>query len=463
MKRLLFVAGATVVLGAPASGQARDTTVKLDAIAAVVGTTPITVYDVERRLGDSISMFIQRKAGVPDRTLQLAMARSALNDLVDEEVMLVKAKEANIEVSDAEVQGYIDALMKDNAARFPSQSAFRQALLEAGYGTPEDYRRSMTALYRRNMTIDAFVKHLRNERKIPSVVIPESQVQAEYKRLIAAGDPRFTKRAYTVGWRQMVISPVASTAEKTIARAKIDSIRNEIRAGGDFERIAKRESMDAATKDLGGDLGWRRRGDLPIELERYIFGPLAIKQGEVSPVIESPYGFHLIRIDRSNPPAEVKVRQILIIPKIDSSDVARARVLADSLVGALRRGAVFDTVARLFHDRAEEAPGLIPAQILDSLPPSYQTGLKDVKKDSIVTFPISTVMGYQKFVIAQVASTSEPGEYTYDEVKSHIRLQLQSISAMRKYIDEQRKSVYVRLYPERAEEAIRVFATMPGR
>jgi peptidyl-prolyl cis-trans isomerase SurA len=457
MKRLLFALAAFAV---PAAAQVPDTTVKLDAVVAMVGTTPITVYDVEKRLSDSIASFIRRKAGVPDHSLQLAMARSALNDLVDEEVLLIKAKEASIEVSDAEVQEAIESLMKEQSANFPSQSAFRQALMEAGYGTPEEYRRSMTNLYRRNQTIQHFVRQLASEKKLPSVVIPESQVQAEYERLKTVGLP---KRAPMIGWRQMVIAPVASAAEKALARAKADSLRAEIKAGGEFERVAKRESMDAATKELGGDLGWRKRGDLPIELERYLFGPMAIKQGDVSPVIESPYGFHLLRIDRSNPPAEVKVRQILIIPKVDSSDVARARILADSLVGALRRGAVFDSVARVFHDRAEDAPGLIPDQFVDSLPASYQTGLKDVKKDSIVTFPIPTALGYQKYVIARVASTTEAGDYTYDELKARIRMSLQNVAQMRKYIDQQRKSVYVRLYPARAEEAIRVFATMPGR
>jgi peptidyl-prolyl cis-trans isomerase SurA len=463
MKRLLFALSATAVLATPAAAQARDTTIKLDAIVAMVGTTPITVYDIERRLSDSISQFMQRGAGLPNRTLQLAMVQSALNDIVDEEVLLLKAKEANIEITDAEVAAAVEASMKENSARFPSQSAFREALAQAGYGTPEEFRRSLSAQYRRFQTIQRYVNQLRSEKKLPSVVIPEGDVRAEFDRLKASGDPRLTKRGYAVGWRQMVIAPTASAKAKAAARAKIDSLRAEIKAGGDFERIAKRESMDGATKDLGGDLGWRKRGDLPIELERLMFGPLAIKQGEVSQVVESPYGFHLLRIDRSNPPAEVKVRQILIIPRIDSSDVARARILADSLVGALRRGAAFDTVARLFHDRAEEAPGLIPETPIDTLPPSYQSGLKDVKKDSIVTFPISAVMGYQKFVIAEVASTSQPGDYTYDELKARLRMNLQYVGQMRKYMDQQRKTVYVRLFPDRAQEAVRIFAVGPGR
>lgn len=453
MKRLAF---ALVALASPAMGQVKDTTVKLDAVVAMVGNTPITVYDVERRLGDSLQAFMARKASMPTPEMQRAMALAALNDLVDEEVLLIRAKEANIEVSDAEVQGVMDNFMKERQAGFPSQSAFRQAIAEAGYGTPEDFRRAMTTVYRRNQTIERFVQQLRGDRKLPSVVVSEADVHAEFNRWKDAGF--LTKRVYGVGWRQMVIAPTASPAAKAAARAKADSLRNEIKGGVDFERVAKRETMDAATKELGGDLGWRKRGDLPIELERMLFGPLAIKQGDVSPVIESPYGFHLLRIDRQNPPAEVKVRQILIIPQIDSSDVARARILADSLVGALRRGAQFDTLARLFHDRAEDAPGLIPEQPLDSLPPTYQSGLRGVKKDSVVTFPIGTPFGYQKFVIAEVASTSEPGDYTYEELKARVRQRVQQIAQMRKYIDQQRKSVYVRLYPERAEEAVRIFS-----
>jgi hypothetical protein len=113
MKRLLSALGAAALFAGPATAQLKDTTVKLDAIVAMVGTTPITVYDVERRLGDSLAAFAQRGAGMPSKPVQLAMVQSALNDIVDEEVLLLKAKEANIEVSDADVQATIDNFMKE--------------------------------------------------------------------------------------------------------------------------------------------------------------------------------------------------------------------------------------------------------------------------------------------------------------------------------------------------------------
>lgn len=454
MKRLLIAAAAIAVSAVPLAAQARDTSIKLDAIVAVVGNVPITRYDIERRLADSIAIFRSRNAPLPGKDKQREIALATLNDLVDEEVLVQRAKELAVDIPDVEVNAFIDNLMKDVTSKYPSTAAFRQDLVNAGYATPEEYRRTMTTQYRRTREIETLMRKLQEEGKMAPVVVPESRVQQEFVTLQNSG---IRRRLASVAWRQMVVAPLPSAASRAAARAKIDSLRAEIVTAGDFERVAKRESMDASTKDLGGDLGWRRRGDLPVEIERLLFGPFQIRPGEVSQVVESPFGFHLIRLDRANPPVEVKVRQILIIPKIDSVDVERARKLADSLVLVLRAGASFDTVARAHHDRAEDAPGLIPEQPFDSLPGSYQTGLKDVKKDSIVAFPIPTAAGHPKFVIAQVATVTEPGEYTYDEVKARIRFQLQQIMQTRRYIDQARKEMYVVVYPDRAAEAATIF------
>jgi parvulin-like peptidyl-prolyl isomerase len=459
MKRFLLGATALVLAAAPIRAQSRDTTIKLDAIVAVVGTVPITQYDILRRLQDSVGSLLQRGLPMPPLAAQKAMVTATLTDLIDEEVMLYRAKEMSVEVTDIEINAAVEQQMKDIASRYPSDADFRRELLKAGFGTPEDFRRVLTTNFRRDRTIRMLVERLHEEKKIPMVNVAESKVQEEFDRLKTAG--QIPMRLAAVAWRQMVVAPAPSAKAKAAAKAKIDSIRVELKAGGDFERIAKRESMDIGTKDLGGDLGWRRRGSLPQELERVLFGAFAIRPGEISNVIESPFGFHVIRLDRAHPPAEVKARQILIIPKIDSADVVAAGRLADSLAGAIRRGEPFDTTARRHHDLAEDAPGLIPDTPYDSLPGSYQLGLKDVKKDSIVTFSIPTALGYPKFVIAQVVGTTESGQYTFDEVKARIRAQLQQISQMRRYIDQQRALMYVKVFEDRAMEAIKIFEARP--
>jgi peptidyl-prolyl cis-trans isomerase SurA len=80
--------------------------------------------------------------------------------------------------------------------------------------------------------------------------------------------------------------------------------------------------MDPGTKQLGGDLGWNRRGGgLVPEFEQMMF---ALRPGDVSPVIKTAFGYHIIKVDRVQS-AEVKARHILISPVIDSADVARAK------------------------------------------------------------------------------------------------------------------------------------------
>jgi len=452
--RLAFL---TFLAAAPVAAQKPDSNfVPLDALVAVVGTTPITVNDVRLRIADSARNLQARNLPMPSEENRKAIARFFLNSIVDEEVLLAKAKDMSIEVSDAEVTTAVDQQIKQISARFPSEVVFRQQLQAAGLGSPEEYRRYLTTQYKRDQTMKMLVQRLTapGENQIPAVTVPEAKVQAEYDRLKAGGLP---SRQATVLWRQMVIAPTASVVAKASARVKADSLRAQLRAGGDFERIAKRESMDAATKDLGGDLGWRKRGDLPEELERLVFGPFAIRPGDVSSVVESPFGFHIIRLDRANPPNEVKLRQILIVPKVDSADVVKAAKLADSLTNALRHGAIFDSVAHHFHDLAEDAPGLMSETPFDSLPASYQQGLRGAKKDSVVVFPIPAGNGISKFVIAQVVSTSEAGEYSYDEVKARLRANLQQVAQMRRYIDALRKQMYVKVWEDRVYTATSVF------
>jgi peptidyl-prolyl cis-trans isomerase SurA len=457
MKRFL-ISFATIAVALPAGAQVRDSaTTQLDAIVAIVGSTPITRYDVEQRVADSVRWMRGHNTPMPSAERRKEIVLSTLKGLIDEELLLAKAKEMKIEVSDADVTTYTDNQFKQVQAQFPSEAEFRKGLVAAGLGSPEEYRKFLAAEFRRTRTIQMLVQRLTapGESKIPSVTVSEAQVKAEFDRLKLGGLPQ---RLASVLWRQLVIAPVPSAAARLTAQAKAESLHAEIKAGGDFERIAKRESMDLATKDLGGDLGWRKRGDLPEELERLVFGPFAIRPGDISAVTESPFGFHILRLDRANPPAEVKVRQILIIPKIDSSDVARAAKLADSLVTVLRaKKTPFDTLARHFHDPAEDAPGLMSDTPWDTLPPSYQNGLRGVGKDSIVAFPIPAGGGLSKFVIAQVVSSTEAGDYTYDDVKARIRSNLQQVVQMRRYIDTLRKSMYVKVMEDRALAATSVF------
>jgi parvulin-like peptidyl-prolyl isomerase len=89
---------------------------------------------------------------------------------------------------------------------------------------------------------------------------------------------------------------------KAEALSRIEDIQTWTKEGQDFEKLAKQYSEDLESKSRGGDLGWVTRGVLVDEIEAYIW---TAEIGNVSDVITSTYGFHLVRVlDREISAAE---------------------------------------------------------------------------------------------------------------------------------------------------------------
>jgi peptidyl-prolyl cis-trans isomerase SurA len=170
----------------------------------------------------------------------------------------------------------------------------------------------------------------------------------------------------------------------------------------------------------------------------------ALRPGDVSPVIETAFGYHIIRVDRVQS-AEVKARHILIAPVIDSSDVAAAKVEADSVVAQWRRGVPYDSLVAKHHDPTEEKGVLQPFQ-RDSLPPSYTTALAGAKAGDITPpFQLANPRGQPKYAVLQVITATDAGEYKESEIRDQIRAQLAEERSIRQLLDDMRKQTYVSL------------------
>ena len=436
-KYLLIVAAfAPLALGAqvPATAtRAVPPSLPIDRVVAIVGEQPVLWTEVLTAINQRRAQGLQVP---PDSAGQTALAKSVLNDLVDEEILVQKAKELKLEVTDAEITAAADRQIKTVRSQFKSDEEYRTELRNAGLGTAEEYRKGLIDQYRRqNLQQKAFAE-LRKRAKPANVT--EEEVTAAFER--SRSD--LQKRPATVTFRQIIVPPKASAPAKAKAKARADSLLAEIRKGGDFELIAKRESMDPGTKQLGGDLGWNRRGSgLVPEFEQMMF---ALRPGDVSPVIETAFGYHIIRVDRVQS-AEVKARHILIAPVIDSVDVAAAKVEADSVAAQWRRGVSYDSLLAKHHDATEEK-GVLQPFTRDSLPASYQAALTGAKPGTITDpFQLTNPRGAPKFAVLQVVTATEAGEYDPAEVRDQIRAQLSDERSIRALLDELRKHTYVSL------------------
>lgn len=406
--------------------------IPIDRIVAVVGKEAVLWSQVLEAMN-------RRANGQPlptDSAQFLLQAQQVLTQLVNEELLVQKALEEKIEVSEPDIAVTVDKQLNRIRAQYQTEEEFREDLSKSGFGTPEEYRKWFSDQQRRSALQERYIAKLRQEQKLP----PGPVTDADIVKYFEENRAQMPRRPSTVSFRQVILTVQPSAAARRATLAKADSLIAELKAGGDFEKIAKRESMDPNSKDIGGDLGWLRRGNLVPEFERMM---VVLPPGRVSPPVETTYGIHIIRVDRVQL-AEFKVRQILLRPSIDSSDIARARGQADSVAMLWRSGVAFDTLAAKYHDPGEDKniPTAFPRA---QLPPPYVTAFTDkVVNDITDPFTIDDkARDVPKFVIAQLTAVGEEREATFVDWKEELREQLAQERAYLRLLARLREQTYV--------------------
>lgn len=418
---------------AASAGSPQPSSLPLDRIVAVVGDVPILWSDVIGWINE------RRAAGMQipeDSASQMVLARKVVEDLVDDELLVQRAKHDKIEISDTDVAATVDRQIKRLREQITDDVQFRDELKRAGFGTPEEYRKWLLDQARRQFARQRLIDKMRQEGKLVAASVSEAEVSETFEK----NKTTLPRRPSTVTFRQIVIAPKGSPAARAAARVKAESLLAEVRRGGDFAQIAKRESMDQTTRETGGDLGWNRRGLMVRDFDQVMF---SLNPAQTSEVFETIFGFHVVRVDRVQP-AEVKARHILIRPVLDSSDVARARLEADSVATAWRNGAPFDTLLARHNDPREYALITEPVE-RDKLPQSYATAFSGKLDNEIIDpFPIEDrAAGVPKFVVAQIMKAVEGGEMTIGDLRETIREQLAQEKSMRRLLQGLRKETYV--------------------
>lgn len=412
-----------------------DTTFVVDRVVAVVGNRPVLASQVDEEIFSRQS----QGAKLPTDPSGLRSVRGEIiSSIIDEELLVQQAqRDTSIKITDEEIAKGVEEQVHKVRSNFTSEVDYASELKKAGFQTPEEYRRWLTDQQRRAAYQNRLIEKLRSEGKLK----PVAPTEKEMKQFFDEQKGSLGTRPATLSFRQIVITPTPSEAAKARTRAQADSIVLELRRGADFATAARRFSQDPGSKEQGGSLNWFRRGVMVPEFERVAF---SLKPGVVSDPVESPFGYHIIQVERVQP-AEVQARHILLVPEIDSAHVDSARTIANTVHNALVAGAPFDSLQRLYHDRsAERNADNVP---VTKLPESYAKAIGDSAGSGTI-LPVFTMPGSggrDQFVVLQVTSRRPEGAISYEDVRDRIRDQLGQQLSIRRYIDRLRKSTYVEI------------------
>jgi len=212
--------------------------------------------------------------------------RQVLDRIVGYHLLVQEAKARKFEAPPWDV----DKRLSDIKSQFPNEQAFRDMLQQRGM--TEDRLRKETA---ETIAVNAML-----EKEYESLV---AATDDEVRKFYDGNKPRFREQASVHASHILIrLEQNADAAARTKARAQIEDIQAQVKKGANFAELAKKHSQDPGSAPNGGDLGFFTRGQMVPAFDEAAF---ATKVGQVSGVVETPFGFHLIKVAETKPGRDV--------------------------------------------------------------------------------------------------------------------------------------------------------------
>jgi peptidyl-prolyl cis-trans isomerase D len=374
---LLIVALSMLVYLIPGAGV--PTANREGTVVAEIGSDQVTVRDVQRLVQERL-----RNRLTPD--MVQFMIPQLIDQMISDEAVAYEAKRLGYEVSDADLASVLRSM--PNLGTLPADQ-YRMAVEQMGYSVPEfeeTVRKNSYLMYLENLALEGIIVtpqevekefKRRNEKialeyiafdpqKIKAEIKPTPQQLQDYFtrnhnffttpetrafQLIIA-DPAKVAASINVAEPQLqayydshkdefrtpervnarhILFDTRNKSKEEVAKikAQAEQVLKQIKGGGDFAELAKKWSDDPGSKAKGGDLGWVLRGQMVKNFEATTF---SLKPKEISDVITTEYGFHIIQVLEKQEPhlqtlAEVRGQIISDLQKNELND--RMQNLAD--------------------------------------------------------------------------------------------------------------------------------------
>ena len=249
-------------------------------IAAIVNDEIITYLELNNDYALALKEEEKRGTVTPDAAVKLK--RQVLDSMIDRKLVKQKIKELNIVITEEEVRQSIEDIKRQNKL---SQEALTAALIGQGI-TFDQYKAQMKEQMERLRLMSQEVKS--------KIQVGEREIREYYDANLALYREEPTYRARHIFLK---VDKKASTEEIKKIMAKAADVMNEARSNSDFAALARKYSDDAGAAKDGGDLGTFKKGDMLPEIESAV---ITMKPGEISELVATPAGFHIIKLEERN-------------------------------------------------------------------------------------------------------------------------------------------------------------------
>lgn len=336
---VLLISLFLLVSAAHADSAKKAEIVKMDRIVAIVDQVVITEKELADRVKSVTAQLEKQGTELPPPAI---LEKQILERMITDRLQLQLANQTGLRVDDNQLDKTIERIAGQNKMDIPT---FKKALLEDGI----QYRK-----FREDIRNEITLARLREREVDNRINITESEIDS----FIAMQAASNSSDEYEISHILIRASEDTTPEDLKKLRAKAEDALAQLQAGKDFAKISAGFS-DAPNALEGGSLGWKNSGQIP---SLFLEALKPLKAGELSPILRSPNGFHILKVTNrrggSSPlvVGQTHVRHILIkFSEIVSEKDALARIA--SIKERLDNGDKFEDLARQYSDDGSAKSG----------------------------------------------------------------------------------------------------------
>jgi peptidyl-prolyl cis-trans isomerase C len=282
---------------------------ELDRVVATVNDIEIMQHDLALEVKKELKKYA--KYGLKKATPELmnTLNRRALDRIIDNEVLS-------------------QAIQRHDFSNFDAQSREELASMKEEFPSPESF---VQYLQSRQMTEQELLISLKNKMRVDAYledkdILHFEPTEDEVKSFYEQRKESFA-REERVEVRHILIQVPSNAveSESNTALQKAEDVRNQLENGQDFAKLAEEYSDCLRSKNVGGNLGYIKRGFMPEEFDRVAF---TIEKNTISEVVASPFGYHVLEVLEREPPGYLsheEARQF-IIKYIENKQIDKIRI-----------------------------------------------------------------------------------------------------------------------------------------